>query len=158
MRKIIYVTILSLVLFSGCGTTASTYMDISPMQLSSISARLGKNVDTLWTSERALLRTEISEDLGMQVVSLSLPTPNADVESGLIAEIESATTAAMKKTGTGALEDPSKKGIIAAAISGGIILLTGALGMRGRGKRIKAAAVAMASDATPPPTTTGGLA
>lgn len=144
---------------AGCSLTEPTYQDISPGQLEQIAARVGTDVATLFREDRELLKTEISEDLGMKVDALTIPsveeiraaipegepiTPDdlakALKEQGLVAEIEPATEAALKEAGSGAVENPSKEGLLKALLwGGGGTLLAGGLGLRGRKRRKKKA-------------------
>jgi len=142
---------------SGCGLTQPTYMDISPAQLDQIASRLGSDVGTLYTEGRELLKTELSQELGLKVDAIHVPTPEeirevldlpegeplttaqivtAMREEGVIVEIEPASTAALGEVAKEGMKNPvSKENWVAGGIGGAGILIAGALGLRGRRKR-----------------------
>lgn len=150
-------SVVLVVALSGCAMGQPTYQDISPRQLDAIATRLGTTVELLYREDRPLLRTEISESIGLNVIALELPDVDipegalpediiAIVKSeGVVAIIESATKAALKEVVSEGMKNPaSKEGWIGGGIASLGILIAGALGMRGRRKRRKEAAHAAA--------------
>ncbi len=141
------------VFFSSCSMTEPTYRDVSPEQLASIAASLGTTFEQLYREDRALLKTELTEVLGLKVDAIELPdvvipdgaSPAEIValmkEEGLVARIEPATTAATGAVLSDGLENPSSKdGWVKGGIAGGIVLLASVLGLRGRKRRRRDAA------------------
>lgn len=159
VKKLIPPIVLALML-TGCGLTQPTFLDIPPEQLDQIAARLGSNVETLYTGDREILKAEISQAIGLKVDALEIPSPEeirvaldlpegepltqeqiiAGIkESGLVAEIQPAAEAA---AGAGLEEvaaDPSKGGAAAGGLTALGILIAGGLGLRGRARRKKKA-------------------
>ena len=127
----------SLHLTIGCGLMQPTYQDISPQQLDEISARLGTT-----TEDRALLKTELTEAIGLKVDAIEPPgaTP-ADIVAlmkaeDVVAKIEPASSAAFGAVASEGLKNPvSKEGWVAGGIAGAGVLIAGALGLRGRRRR-----------------------
>lgn len=148
MRCLLSVVVLSasLTFVGGCSLGEPTYMDISPMQLEEIASRIGTTTEMLYREDRALLKTEIAEAIGMKVDAIHIPdvpagTSPAEIvaairSEGLTVQIEPATTAALGELAEGGLVNPvDKEGWITGGLAGAGVLLAGALGLRGRSVR-----------------------
>lgn len=138
----------SLHLTTGCSLMQPTYMDISPEQLDLISERLGTTTEKLYREDRALLKTELTEVIGLKVDAIELP--DIDIPSGaspedivalmkaegVVAKIEPASSAAFGAVASEGLKNPvSKEGWVTGGIAGLGVLIAGALGLRGRKRR-----------------------
>ena len=152
--------IVLVVALSGCALSEPTYQDISPRQLEAIAARTGTTVGSLYREDRELLKTEISESIGLNVIAIELPDVDIpdgalpeDIVSliereGVVAKIEPATSAAMKKVVSEGMKNPAdKEGWVGGGIAALGLLTLATLGVRGRRKRRKEVANVVANTA-----------
>lgn len=119
----------SVLMLSSCFLAEPTYRDVPPDRMAEIAIMLEADNEELWTVHRDRLKAELSEDFGATVDKVF------DTENGVVAEIAPATTEAVTEVIDRGLEDPTQAGWIRAAIAGGLVLVAGLFGYRGRRKR-----------------------
>jgi hypothetical protein len=126
MRLVLF----GLLVLTSCWLAEPTYRDVMPERIAEIEAILSASNDELWTRYRARLKAELSEDFGATVDKVY------ETKSGVIAEIAPATTDAVKEIIDSGIENPtSEANWIRATITGGLVIIAGLLGYRGRRKR-----------------------
>lgn len=122
-------------LFSpGCATTRPTYLPLTANQLATAAAQLGTDTQTALAEQRAALRSQLSETLGMQVDAIF-----AENDGTYTAQIEPAADEALRKGLAGPIKHPTEpERWLSGGIAGLTVLIMALFGARGAQKRRKA--------------------